>query len=136
MIKPVVPSPATPFDPKLRKAAQGFEAVFLREIIGSMRKGKLADEMFGSSATDNFREMADARTAESMAKLGQFGIAAMVERQLGAVGKHLHLTAHPEERLSLTKTHLEGPHLLRDGLSTSSIPPQHERVLKIKGSVK
>jgi peptidoglycan hydrolase FlgJ len=82
MIKPVAPSPATLFDPKLRKAAQGFEAVFLREIIGSMRKGKLADEMFGSSATDNFREMADARTAESMAKLGHFGIAAMVEKGL------------------------------------------------------
>jgi peptidoglycan hydrolase FlgJ len=70
-------------DPKLRKAAQGFEAVFLREIIGSMRKAKLADEMFGSGATENFREMADARTADAMAKLGQFGIAAMVERQLG-----------------------------------------------------
>jgi peptidoglycan hydrolase FlgJ len=70
-------------DPKLREAARGFEAVFLREIIGSMRKAKLADEMFGSGATENFREMADARTADAMAKLGQFGIAAMVERQLG-----------------------------------------------------
>jgi peptidoglycan hydrolase FlgJ len=69
-------------NPELRKAAQGFEAVFLREIIGAMRKGKLADEMFGSGATDNFREMADARTAEAMAKMGQFGIAAMVEKQL------------------------------------------------------
>jgi peptidoglycan hydrolase FlgJ len=83
MIKPVALSPVKPVDPALRKAAQGFEAVFLREIIGSMRRGKLADEMFGSSATDNFREMADARTAESMAKLGQCGIAAMVEKQLG-----------------------------------------------------
>jgi peptidoglycan hydrolase FlgJ len=70
-------------DPALRKAAQGFEAVFLREIIGSMRKAKLADEVFGSGATENFREMADARTADAMAKLGQFGISAMVERQLG-----------------------------------------------------
>jgi peptidoglycan hydrolase FlgJ len=81
-----VSSIATPTkpDPKLRKAAQGFEAVFLREMIGSMRKAKLADDMFGSGATDSFREMADARTAETMAGLGQFGIAAMVERALGA----------------------------------------------------
>jgi peptidoglycan hydrolase FlgJ len=87
MIKPIALSPAKPVDPALRKAAQGFEAVFLREIIGSMRKGKLADEMFGSSATDNFRELADARTAETMAKIGQFGIADMVEKQLGTTKK-------------------------------------------------
>ena len=81
MIKPVAANSVTP-DPALKKAAQGFEAVFLREIIGAMRKGKLSDDIFGSSATDSFRDMADARTADEMAKLGQFGIAAMVERQL------------------------------------------------------
>lgn len=69
--------------PDLKAAAQGFEAIFLREIIGAMRKGKLADDIFGSSATDNFREMADARTADEMAKLGHFGIAGMIEMQLG-----------------------------------------------------
>lgn len=87
MIQPIISSHVTTVDPALRKAAQGFEAVFLREIIGSMRKGKLADEMFGSSATDNFREIADARTAESIAKLGQFGIADMVEKQLRSAKK-------------------------------------------------
>lgn len=74
-------------DPTLRKAAQQFEAVFLRELIGSMRKAKLADDMFGSSATDNFRELADAKTADSMAALGQFGIAAMLERQFAGRSK-------------------------------------------------
>ena len=90
MIKPAslstVAPPKAP-DPSLRKAAQGFEAVFLREMIGSMRKAKLAeDDMFGSSATDNFRELADAHTAESMSGLGQFGIAALVEAQLAKQG--------------------------------------------------
>lgn len=88
MIKPVSTA-TTPkvLDPTLRKAAQGFEAVFLREMIGSMRKAKLADEdLFGSSATDNFRELADANTAESMSGLGQFGIAALVEAQLAKLG--------------------------------------------------
>ncbi len=69
-------------DPELRKAAEGFEAVFIRQVIGSMRKAQLANEMFGSTATENFCEIADAKTAESMAKLGQFGIADLVYRQL------------------------------------------------------
>ena len=49
MIAPTLPiastAPTTP-DPALKRAAQGFEAVFLREIIGAMRKGKLADDIF------------------------------------------------------------------------------------------
>lgn len=91
MIKPLsLSSAATQIkttDPALQKAAQAFEAVFLREMIGSMRKAKLADDdLFGSSATDNFRELADANTAESMSGLGQFGIAALVEAQMAKFG--------------------------------------------------
>jgi peptidoglycan hydrolase FlgJ len=85
MITPIASTASTTPDPALKKAAQGFEAVFLREIIGVMRKGKLAEDIFGSSATDNFREMADARTADEMSKLGHFGIAGLIEKQL--VGK-------------------------------------------------
>lgn len=68
--------------PELKAAAQQFEAVFLREMIATMRKAKLSEDIFGSSATDNFREMADANTADAMARTGSFGIAALVERQL------------------------------------------------------
>lgn len=79
-----VPStnPAAKPDPELRKAAEAFEAVILRQIIGQMRSAKLADEMFGSQATGQFREMADARTADAMAEMRAFGIADMVEKQL------------------------------------------------------
>ena len=69
-------------DPELRKAAEAFEAVILRQLMASMRKAKLGDEMFGSSATENFREMADARLADNMAGMRQFGIADLVEKQL------------------------------------------------------
>lgn len=85
MIKPVATVSATAqkaADPALKKAAQGFEAVFLREMIGSMRKAKLAEDVFGSSATDNFRELADANLAETMSGLQQFGIGKLVEAQL------------------------------------------------------
>jgi flagellar protein FlgJ len=69
-------------DPELKKAAEKFEAVFVRQVLGEMRKAKLGDELFGSSATDNFREMADAKTADAMAKQGVFGIGALLAKQL------------------------------------------------------
>ena len=75
------PAAAGGGDGGLRKAAEAFEAVILRQLMSSMRQAKLADDIFGSSATDNFREMADARTADSLAAMRQFGIADMVERQ-------------------------------------------------------
>jgi flagellar protein FlgJ len=78
------PSSAPKADPALRKAAEAFEAVMLRQMMASMRKAKLGEDIMGSSATDNFREMADARVADSMASLRQFGIADLVEQQLKA----------------------------------------------------
>jgi len=79
-------SPAA-VDPSLKKVAEQFEAVFLRQMIASMRQAKLADDPLDSSATDNFREMADSRTADSIAALGRFGIAQMIEHQLGPRGE-------------------------------------------------
>lgn len=75
---------------ELRKAAEAFEAVILRQMLASMRQTKLGDDIFGSSATDTFREMGDARMADSIAAMRQFGIADMVEQQfrsrVGATG--------------------------------------------------
>jgi peptidoglycan hydrolase FlgJ len=69
-------------DPELSKAAAAFEAVMLRQLIGSMRAAKLGDDIFGSSASGHYRELADARTADALAARGAIGIAAMIERQL------------------------------------------------------
>lgn len=66
---------------ELRQAAQAFEAVFIRQLIGSMRSAKLADDIFGSQATEQFRDMADARLAEGMSQQGTFGIAEMLTAQ-------------------------------------------------------
>lgn len=73
-------------DDDIRKAAESFEAIILRQLLASMRKAKLSEDVFGSSATDNFREMADARTADAMSNMRQFGIADLVERQLRGMG--------------------------------------------------
>ena len=76
------PAGAGSGDGGLRKAAESFEAVILRQLLSSMRQAKLGDYIFGSSATDKFRELADAKTADSIASMRQFGIADMVEAQL------------------------------------------------------
>ncbi|MPT49252.1 MAG: hypothetical protein E2598_12695 [Sphingobium sp.] len=70
-------------DPKLQKVAQQFEAIFLRQMIGSMRSSSLAEGMFDSSATQQFRDMADAKTADELASTSRFGIADLLMKQLG-----------------------------------------------------
>ncbi len=69
----------------LRQAAEAFEAVFLRQLIGSMRQAKLADDVFGSAASEQFRDIADSNLADNMAQQGSFGIADLLLQQMRAV---------------------------------------------------
>ena len=71
----------TPEQQRLREAAQAFEAVFLRQMIGSMRQARLGEDLLGSDAADQFRDMADARLADTMAERESFGIAEMLLNQ-------------------------------------------------------
>ena len=82
---PAAGAPADTREAALRKAAEAFEAVFLRQVIGSMRQAKLGDDLFGSQATEQFRDMADARLADNMAGQGSFGIADLLLQQFRAV---------------------------------------------------
>lgn len=74
-------------DPGLRRGddvkgvAKQFEAIFLRQTIAAMRGPSLGDDLFGSDASNQFRDMADARLADAMA--GKFGIATLLEKQFG-----------------------------------------------------
>jgi flagellar protein FlgJ len=79
----------------MRKAAEAFEAVFLRQVIGSMRQAKLADDVFGSAATDQFRDLADGKLADNMAGQGSFGIADLLLQQFGAVASQAATPAGP-----------------------------------------
>jgi peptidoglycan hydrolase FlgJ len=67
---------------KLKSAAQAFEAVFLRQMIGSMRQASLGDGMFDNEATQQFQDMADSKTADSMSSHGVLHIADMLVKQL------------------------------------------------------
>jgi flagellar protein FlgJ len=77
-------SASSPEMAKLKKAAHAFEAVFLRQMIGSMRSAGLGDGIFDSEATQQFQEMSDAKTADVMAEKGALGIADMLVKQYGA----------------------------------------------------
>ena len=73
---------ASPAVEPVKKVSQQFEAIFVRQMIASMRQAKLVDDPLDSSATNNFRELADARTADAIATGGHLGLAQMIERQL------------------------------------------------------
>ncbi|MBB3982413.1 flagellar protein FlgJ [Sphingobium fontiphilum] len=68
----------------LKQAAQAFEAIFVRQMIGAMRSASLAEGIADSSATEQFRDMADAQTAQSLATSGSLGIADLLLQQFGA----------------------------------------------------
>ena len=78
------PSKADADKAKLKTAAQQFEAVFLRQMIGSMRQASLGDGMFDSQATQQFQDMADSKTADAMSQKGVLHLADVIEKQLGA----------------------------------------------------
>ncbi len=71
---------------QLKAAAQAFEAVFLRQMIGSMRQASLAqdDLLSGGRAAEQFRDMSDAKLADNMADKGSFGIAELLLKQFDA----------------------------------------------------
>jgi len=80
---PAGAAPAQHDRQKLKAAAEAFEAVFLRQMISSMRSASLGDGLFDTSASDQFRDLSDARTADSMAEKGALGIAELLLKQFG-----------------------------------------------------
>jgi peptidoglycan hydrolase FlgJ len=58
----------------LEEAGQRFEALFVSMMLSSMRKAKLGDDLFDSQALDQFRDMQDTKTSETMAVHMPLGI--------------------------------------------------------------
>jgi flagellar protein FlgJ len=70
---------------QLKAAAKQFEAIFTRQMLKSMRDAKLSeDDLFGSDATDTFREMQHSQLADDLANKGAIGIADLLIRQFEA----------------------------------------------------
>lgn len=75
---------ANPLD-KLKAAAKQFEAVFARQMLKSAHDAKLADDdVFGSDATDQFREMQDSNLADQLSSKGALGVADLLVKQFAA----------------------------------------------------
>ena len=67
----------------LTKAAQGFEAILLRQFLAAARKTDFGgDDLFGSQAMGTFRQMQDDHFAAIAAQTGAFGLARMIEAQV------------------------------------------------------
>lgn len=61
---------------RLRKAAEGFEAIFIRKLLSSMQSTLSEGSMFGSgSAGSIYSDIADAAVADTMASQSILGLA-------------------------------------------------------------
>ncbi len=72
----------TPERAKLREAAQGFEAIFVRQMLAAARSTSFGNEMFKEQGSETFTQMRDERFADIAAKSGAFGLAKQLEIQL------------------------------------------------------
>jgi len=80
---------ASPVDPhearkaKLKKAAVEFEAIFIRQLLKTMRSTVPGDGIFGRGVTGEiYAGMMDYAVAEKVARRGTLGIADALYRQL------------------------------------------------------
>jgi len=67
----------------LHTAAEQFEAIFIQTLLKQARQSKLADDILGSSAGDNYIEMLEQERAKSMAENMNLGIAEALVKQFG-----------------------------------------------------
>ena len=67
---------------EIQSMAADFEAIFVRQMLKTMRTSSLGEGLFDSQGTEQFRDMQDAKVAESMAQQGVFGIAQLLSRHV------------------------------------------------------
>ncbi len=67
---------------------QQFEALFLQQMLKSMRTASLAEGLFQSDQSEFYRDMYDQQIATDLAKQELLGIANLINRQLGRAPAH------------------------------------------------
>ena len=67
---------------QIKKTAQQFEAIFVRQMLAAARKSNFGDTATSSQGADTFLTMQDARFADIASQKGAFGLAKMIEKQL------------------------------------------------------
>jgi len=71
--------------------------MFITMMLKSARQAKLGDDLFNSEALDQFREMQDAKTAETMAAHAPLGIGKALTEFLARNRPDLKAPATPPE---------------------------------------
>lgn len=66
---------------ELRRAAEGFESLFLDQLMKAARQSTLGEDLMGSSAVDTTRSMLDTEVSRLASGRAGLGIADAVERQ-------------------------------------------------------
>jgi flagellar protein FlgJ len=68
---------------KLRKAAEGFEAIFFRQMLKTMRSTVPEGNMYGSGSTgEMYADMVESSLADAMSQQGRLGIANTLYNQM------------------------------------------------------
>ncbi len=70
-------------EPVNDEVIQQFEALFLQQMLKSMRTASLSEGMFQSEQSEFYRDMYDQQIAADLAKQEILGIAQIINRQLG-----------------------------------------------------
>ena len=76
-------APAAPDREKLKKAAQAFEAILVKQMLQSARSANFGNDLVSSKGLETFNTMQDERVAQITAESGKLGFAKMIEAQLG-----------------------------------------------------
>lgn len=62
--------------------AANFEAIFVRQMLSTMRTASLGEGLFDGQGMEEFRDMQDSMLADNMAEKGVFGIAELLDRHV------------------------------------------------------
>ncbi|MEH6756199.1 MAG: rod-binding protein [Parasphingorhabdus sp.] len=67
---------------KVEAMAADFEAIFVRQMLSTMRTASLGEGLFDGQGTEKFRDMQDSMLAKDMADKGVFGVAQLLSRHV------------------------------------------------------
>ncbi|MBI4806200.1 MAG: peptidoglycan DD-metalloendopeptidase family protein [Desulfovibrio sp.] len=97
-------SPGPSEEKKARDACEGFEAVFIGQMIKEMRKTVPKDGMLHGKHEDEYVSMFDEELSKTLTKQGGIGLADFMQRQLALGASSKKQQASPESQAGLRRT--------------------------------
>lgn len=74
-------APENNVDPRMRQAAEGFEALFLNQMLAAGRKASLGDDLLGGTGTERMQGMLDTELTQNATGAAGLGLADAIVRQ-------------------------------------------------------